>query len=229
MLRGIDISNWQRGLKLAALPSLDFTIIKATEGLNIVDSCCDNFVEQAKALGYLWGFYHFARPNDPIAEANKFYKETKNYFGHGLPVLDLEDTNITDWDTYTTKFCTRVHELSGVWPVFYTFRSGLNRIKNSTITDNCPLWCASLPTIKQTNFTDIKYTWSHLPWNTIFLWQFSWYGQLSGWSANLDLDYCYGSKDDWNKCVNAKKIEESNTETKYHLENDNISVEVIIK
>ena len=68
VLKGIDISNWQRGFDLASTKP-DFVIAKATEGLNFVDKSCDGFVQYAIKLDIPFGYYHFARSNDPAKEA----------------------------------------------------------------------------------------------------------------------------------------------------------------
>ena len=54
-MRGIDISNWQSGINISKL-DIDFCICKATEGLNFVDSTCNNFIQQCKDNNILWGF-----------------------------------------------------------------------------------------------------------------------------------------------------------------------------
>ena len=69
MMRGIDISSWQEGMDVSAVierNELGFVIAKATEGLAFVDSTCDRFVQAARNAGACWGFYHFARNNDPL-------------------------------------------------------------------------------------------------------------------------------------------------------------------
>ena len=71
MLKGIDVSNWQDGLSLFDV-NVDFAIMKATEGVWFVDSCCDEWVQQAKQKGIKWGFYHYANDNDPEDEADFF-------------------------------------------------------------------------------------------------------------------------------------------------------------
>ena len=63
VLRGIDISNWQRGFDLASTKP-DFVIVKATEGLNFVDKTCDGFVQDAIKLNIPFGYYHFASLKD---------------------------------------------------------------------------------------------------------------------------------------------------------------------
>ena len=49
-LNGIDVSNWQNGINLAAVPA-DFVICKATQGNSYVSPDCVRQVEQAAAAG----------------------------------------------------------------------------------------------------------------------------------------------------------------------------------
>ena len=80
MMRGIDVSNWQAGLVPSEL-GIDFCIAKATEGTNFVDSYCDGFVQNCIEHDILWGFYHFARENEPEEEAEFFVENCTGYFG----------------------------------------------------------------------------------------------------------------------------------------------------
>ena len=73
MMHGIDVSNWQSGLIPSNL-SIDFCIAKATEGIGYTDRSCDGFIQNCIENGILWGFYHFARENNPEAEAD--YQES---------------------------------------------------------------------------------------------------------------------------------------------------------
>ena len=91
-MNGIDISKWQKGLKLSNI-KCDFVIIKATEGATYKDPQFDDFVRQAQALGKPMGFYHFSRPdngNTPQAEARNFYNAIKPYVRQGILCLDWE-------------------------------------------------------------------------------------------------------------------------------------------
>ena len=49
-MNGIDISHWQNGIDLNAVPC-EFVIMKATQGTSFVDSCCDKFYQVAKKAG----------------------------------------------------------------------------------------------------------------------------------------------------------------------------------
>ena len=49
-MNGIDISRWQAGINLAAVPC-EFVVIKATEGTTYVNPYCDQHFRQAAELG----------------------------------------------------------------------------------------------------------------------------------------------------------------------------------
>ena len=142
-MKGIDISNWQEGLSVHAL-EIDFCICKATEGVNFVDTTCDGFIQQCKVKNILWGFYHFARENDPEKEAEFFYRHCKGYIKQGIPVLDYETTNYNNV-TWCEKFLKKFHELSGVWCVIYLSASRCAEYKDSWIPEKCGLCVAGYP------------------------------------------------------------------------------------
>ena len=87
MLRGIDISSHQGDIAISPL-GVDFVICKATEGIGYVNPWCDPKIQETISLGLEFGFYHFGRENDPVAEANYFMENCEGYFGYGVPVLD---------------------------------------------------------------------------------------------------------------------------------------------
>ncbi|MDE6829703.1 MAG: hypothetical protein K2P34_05145, partial [Lachnospiraceae bacterium] len=49
-MNGIDISSWQRGIDLAAVPC-EFVIVKATEGTSYLNPYCGENLRQAEGLG----------------------------------------------------------------------------------------------------------------------------------------------------------------------------------
>jgi lysozyme len=51
-MRGIDISNNNKGLDLASI-DFDFAIMKTSQGTWFVDKYCDPWVQQCKRLGKL--------------------------------------------------------------------------------------------------------------------------------------------------------------------------------
>lgn len=188
-MQGIDISNWQAGLSPSALP-IDFCIVKATEGIGYTDPTCDGFVQDCISSGKLWGFYHFARENDPASEADYFVQETKNYFGHGVPVLDYETENFNNF-IWCERFMNRVHELTGVWPLLYISASRCPQYAGSWLPQTCGLWVAGYPA----QFTDWyggEMPYDIAPWEFCAIWQFTSSLQLDGWTLDGNIAYMDG-------------------------------------
>lgn len=204
-LKGIDISNHQRGLDLSKI-DCDFVIIKATEGKSHVDQYCDGFFQQALSLGKKLGVYHFANNSDNTAkqEADWFINNTRGYIGKAIPVLDWED-DVTDNVPWALEWLQRVEQAYGCKPLIYMSESVVNRYDWSPVANaNYGIWVAkyrdNLPDYnydmsKAGNMPSIKY------WSTMALWQWTSTGRLNGWNGNLDCDVFYGDAAAWDKYV----------------------------
>lgn len=209
-LKGIDISNWQSGLKLSAL-NVDFMICKATEGVGYVDRSCDGFVQQAISKGIKWGIYHFARSNDAASEADYFYKNIKGYIGKGIPVLDYEVWGANSNDVaWCEKFLQRFHDLTGIWAMLYISASHCKDFNGSWIPQRCGLWVAGYPKA-YTGYPDANMPYSIAPWSVCAIWQFTSSLRLSGFNGNLDGDYAYMDAGAWNKYAGASSSSSSSS------------------
>lgn len=211
-MRGIDVSSWQTGMDIASVCSkneLEFAICKATEGLSLVDSMCDRFISELMRTERLWGFYHFARNNDPVKEAEFFYRNTKNYFGHGIPVLDIEDSAIPDWSAYAKKFADYIHTMSGVWPMIYCSAGSCWRFSDNDAFKHCALWVAGYPrTVKYWSDRILEeFDYSIYPWAQASVWQFSGTGDIYGYNGNVDLDFAWMDRASWMKIATGGKGE----------------------
>lgn len=196
-MKGIDISNWQAGIIPSALP-IDFCICKATEGIGYTDPCCDGFVQDCIAHGIPWGFYHFARENEPESEAEYFYNECLGYFGKGIPVLDYETSNYNNRE-WCERFMSRLHELSGVWAMLYISASRCGEYENSWLPENCGLWVAGYP-YEMNSFEQAgNMPYSIYPWRFAAIWQFTSSLNLPGYSGRLDGNIAYMDADGWRK------------------------------
>lgn len=196
-MRGIDISNWQGGLDLYML-DVDFAIMKATEGLYFVDAYCDNWVQQAKNKNIKWGFYHFANNNNPYDEAHHFIENTRNYFGEGIPILDIEDGSIGSWGDYADAFCHEVRDITGVAPMVYCSASQLYRFSGYSLVDFCGLWIAGYP-YPYESWIDDNCPYSPAPWNFAAIWQFTSSLRLDNYGGNLDGNIAFMDKEVWDK------------------------------
>ena len=199
MLYGIDISNWQSGLDIAKLPSyLDFIIVKATEGTTFVDCYCNSFVQALKAGGKLWGFYHFAYFDEPESEAQFFYDNCRNYFGDGIPVLDYEVNNYDNRE-WCERFISKLHDLSGVWPLLYISAYRVPEYADSWIPQKCGLWIAGYPYPATFFDEEQEMPYSTGSWECAAIWQFTSSLQLACYDGNLDGDYAYMDAEAWHR------------------------------
>ena len=166
-MRGIDISNWQAGL-IPSNMNIEFCIAKATEGLGYTDPSCDAFIQNCIQNDIPWGFYHFARENEPEQEAEYFYNECVNYFGKGIPVLDYETTNYDNRD-WCERFMNKLHELSGVWGMLYISASRCGEYENSWLPEKCGLWVAGYPWYNP-DWTEQEMPYNIYPWSFAAIW-----------------------------------------------------------
>lgn len=179
MIKGIDVSSHDNfnGSRFkanteACYRDSDFVIVKATQGVTYTHRQCDAIINRCKADGKLWGFYHYAGGNDPIAEAEFFYNKCRSYFGNGIPCLDWESISNKSWgnSNWCRKFVDKIHELSGVWCLIYVQASG--RSQAASCAKDCGLWIAGYPDNR--NSWDIPiFRYGCSPWETYTIWQYS--------------------------------------------------------
>lgn len=195
-IKGIDISNWQKGIDPTAL-GLDFAIVKATEGVGFTDPTFSTYASKLKSKGMLWGFYHFARENNASKEAEFFYGVIKPYLKQGIPVLDYEvygkNANDVAW---CEQFVKRFYELSGIYCMIYTSAAYIGRFSSSWIPSKCALWLAGYPQ-RYTTWPSSTVPYKSAPWKSVAIWQFTDALKLSGWSSGLDGDYAYIDRSEW--------------------------------
>ena len=212
----IDISNHQAGLNLETLfaknPDLDGVIVKATEGTGFVDKYCDPWVQWLIKNNKPWGFYHFlsGTKTSGAEEADYFYKHCVNYFGHGIPVADLEAQAVNRGPTYIKQFLDRIYELSGVRAMLYASLSVVQSFGTGSdpiVVNGHKLWLAQYASDNAV-YGFKKTPWqsgSVAPWPAITMHQYSGNGRLNGYLGALDLDIFYGTVNDWNKIAKTVK------------------------
>ena len=201
MLKGIDISHWQKGIDLGAI-DVDFVIIKATEGNGYTDKKCDTFYQKAKSLGKKLGVYHFARPdlgNTAEAEADWFIKETLGYHKEAMLVLDWESGDLTNV-AWAKAWLDRVYSKTGVKPVIYMSASVMHSADwSSVVKADYGLWVANYGTNDGTAQESVFNRYPLKYWSFYALWQYTSKGRLNGYNGNLDLNYFSGDSSAWDK------------------------------
>ncbi len=185
VVKGIDISHWQRHVDWSALKAddIEFCFVKATEGTDYVDKMFLTHIANAQSHGMLVGAYHFFRPGaDPVKQAEHFYKVSRALPSGHLPlVMDWETTdNMPSYKDSAAglEFLTHLEKLSGHKPMIYTGPYFARSLGLDAQFARYPLWVAhygtSCPLVPP-------------PWNNWTFWQVS--------GKNIDHDQFQGTID----------------------------------
>lgn len=192
-MQGIDVSNYQAGMDLNAVPH-DFALVLATYGTTFVDHACNGFVSALKAENKPWGVYHYCTGAE--GEADYFINNVRGYVHQGILALDWESGGNHQWGNldYLASLIRRVKTLSGVNPVIYTPASAYNTVAPVARSLNCGMWVADYATMNPTGYQES-------PWHEneygMILFQYSSNGRLAGYARALDLDKAYIDSQQW--------------------------------
>lgn len=197
-MNGIDISTWQKGIDLAAVPC-DFAICKATQGTGYTSPDCVRQVEQAMSLGKKVGVYHYIGGQGAVSEMDFFIDSIKNWVGKVMIVLDWEQGENRAWGNlgYLEQCIARVKERTGIPPVVYASASVFPW--DLCRKHNCGAWVAQYADNNATGY-------QNTPWNEgkygCMMRQYSSHGRLPGYGGNLDLNKFYGDAAAWDRYAN---------------------------
>ena len=193
-ITGIDVSKHSGKIdfKKVQSESIDFIIIKATEGENYVDEMFEKNYIGAKQNAIPIGVYHFFRFNKSGKnQAENFLSKIKGK-RFDLPfVLDIEEWgNITTETTnevifQINEFIILVKKVSGERIMIYTNESSYNKYVKENFDKN-DIWICSFskkPTISK--------QWT--------LWQHSHKGKFDFAPGWIDINTFNGNRDEWNR------------------------------
>lgn len=173
--KGIDISNWQRGIDLAALQT-DFIICKISEGADWTDPRFDGFYNTAKAPLGAYVYSHATTQEAARAEAQKALSLLN---GRKLPLgvyidveegaqLALSDAALT---AVVKAFCDTI-KAGGYRAGAYGSAGNLwRKVGPAYLGDDVLVWVAS---------------WGAEPRIGCDIWQYSDSERLPGFTGNLD-------------------------------------------
>ena len=126
-MKGIDISSHNGNVDFLQIKNngVQAIYIKATEGVNFVDSKFKENADKAQASGLYFGFYHFmSEKTSPTQQAIDFYNTIKGYKYTLIPCLDIETNNLgrnaTQISDRCIEFLNKFKELSGIDCIIYT-------------------------------------------------------------------------------------------------------------
>lgn len=193
--RGIDVSKWQGQIDWSAVKGdgIAFVIMKATEGVSLVDANLMRNYEGAKHAGIPLGLYHFAHlSHAPEAEAEHFLHATQSLRADLWHVLDMEHgsldgktstkSRVSEW---TRRWLRRVQEATGKLPMIYTGASFARTYFEDDL-GAYPLWVAHYGT---------DTPMSNPVWDRWTIFQHSETGRVNGIAGNVDLNESDGKID----------------------------------
>ena len=202
-LLGVDISNWQAGIDLAAV-NPDFVIVKVTQDAGAYATANPNHVEQieaALALGVPVGTYHYVGggdngdADDAAAEAGRFLAAVQAT-GHGADVfyaIDWESIENSAWGnlSYLSIIIDRVQSATGK-PVLLYASSGVYPWEMASAY-GCALWVAQYADEEPTGWDASP--WTDGTWNPAGrMHQYTGTGRVNGYAGDLDLNVWHGSE-----------------------------------
>lgn len=197
MLKGIDVSSWQAGIKPSKL-DIDFCISKATESTDYVNPYCDAVIQDCIANNILFAFYHYALNGNPILESQWFVNNTKGYHLKGIPALDFEEWTNSQADVnFCEKFLSEYHRITKVWPLLYISASRCNAFSKSWIPSKCGLWVAGYD--KDYDKWPNHCPYDVNPWEWPAIWQFASDWHMSGYSGDLDANIAFMDGKGWSR------------------------------
>ena len=202
-LLGVDISNWQAGIDLAAV-NPDFVIVKVTQDAGAYAGVNPNHVEQinaALALGRPTGVYHYVgggdngSADDALAEANRFL-DAVEATGHADDVfyaIDWESIENSAWGNtaYLSIIVGKVQSATGK-PVLLYASSGSYPWQVAQ-DYGCVPWVAQYADDEPTGWDTAP--WSDGSWSTEGrMHQYTGTGRVPGYGGDLDLDVWHASE-----------------------------------
>lgn len=203
-LLGVDISNYQAGMSMAAVDP-DFAIVMVTQDtgrLAFTNQYHQAQLDEAVALGKPVGVYHYVgggdsgTPSDAEAEADRFLDAVRatGHFNRVMWCIDWEKDDNSAWgnEAYLAIVIDRVQRATGKPVMLYassgSFPWGL------AAQYGCGTWAAQYA-------DDAPTGWDRNPWTdgtwSAQMHQYTGHGRVPGYDDDLDLDVFHGSEGDF--------------------------------
>ena len=172
-------------------PHAQGVIVKATQGTGYVNPKCNHQWDLAGELGKKRGLYHYAGGGNPVAEAQYFINNIKNYVGQGMLAIDWEKYQNSAWGNtnWVRQFVDEVHRLTGVWPVIYVQESALGQVANCA--KDCAVWVAKYASMNWNSWTVPNMNVSSGAFGSIAGWQYT--------GGDMDRSIWYLDANSWDK------------------------------
>lgn len=185
---GIDIShhqgeiNYEEVLKMGqGRDSIQFVYIKATEGVDHLDTRYDQNAEGFAAYGVQYGFYHYFHPALSARQQAHFYAETVGFYNFKLrPVLDIEvdeGQSAAQMVDSVLVFLDLIEDRLHTRPIIYTYISFYETLLANSLLDQEDWWFAA--------YSKDLQVFDH---EQMLIWQFTEKGTVDGIGNFVDLN-----------------------------------------
>ena len=203
-LNGVDVASYQSKLKPSAMTTTQFVIVKFTQGTWYVNPYAEAQYSAAKAAGKLLGAYHYAEGGSAKAEAQYFVKALGSRIGECILALDWEGMQNPTFGsgkdvTWCLTWLNEVYRLTGSRPLIYMSKSVCRKYDWSPVAKYYALWCAQYGSNGTTDYKNFPWTDSNGfgAWKSDTIRQYSSKGRITGYGANIDINKCYLTADQW--------------------------------
>jgi GH25 family lysozyme M1 (1,4-beta-N-acetylmuramidase) len=193
-VKGIDVSYYQGTINWTAVKGdgVKFAYIRASDGLNTIDTKFEANWSGSRAAGIKHGAYQFFRPSqDAIAQADLLLDKIGGQLAADdlPPVIDVEASDGQSAAVITSKvkaWVAHVKAATGRDPVIYTgFYFWRDSVGAPDVTTS-PLWHAQYSTAACPNIAPPCDQWA--------IWQYSSSGTVAGISGNVDMNRWNGDE-----------------------------------
>lgn len=195
-VKGIDVShhNGDIDFRRVAADSVEFVMIKATEGVNHIDSCMARNYDRATEAGLKVGFYHFFRFDRGGVKQGRHFLAATSGRAVDLPlVIDVEISGNPDVDYY--RVIGRLKDMIGYLRrhdrrvMIYCNSQTYDRYIRHNFNDT-ELWLASESTPKDKG-------------DSRELWQHSHAGHVRGIPTPVDINTFNGNREQFAQWLNS--------------------------
>ena len=192
---GIDVSHWQNNINFDALSksqSIDFMIIRAGQGINIIDKKFEKNYTLAKRYGIPLGVYLYANAQN-VEEARNEANHLVNLMQgkkFELPVYyDVEAQENVDVNTITAmcnEFCKILKNAGYKTGIYASKYYLMYKIYPNKLPEDCSIWVASYGKNSGAIPNDVyKYSGKY------DIWQYTSTGRIDGIDGDVDCNVSY--------------------------------------
>lgn len=188
-MNGVDLAYPQVGTDFTTLAQhVGFSMIKATDGVGLIDAQFSYNRQAARDVGLARGFYHFAEGNNPIQEAQHFIDVAAGALLPGeILALDWEIAYSGDPIAWSKSFLDYVYNATGVRPLVYSFISKFNDY-NWAAVGPYAIWVAAPSFSTEPKVVPINYEYVMQQYGTI---------AVPGVNGAVDVDHFFGDRAAW--------------------------------